>query len=305
MKAFTALMHREFIEHKGAFFLGPMLLLAVLFGLTILAFTVGRVDVHLSGALFTVAPLIIYEMGFFGLGFAWSLYLAVTLFFYCADGFAADKRNNAMLFWKSMPVTDFKILLSKLTAAVTILPGVVFGLALLSGVLLFGVAFATMSINGTASVGTLGAIVGIYGNVALTLFTALIAALLWYLPVMALVGAIAAAIGRWAIPIALLLPTLISTLEWVTLGGLHPFATNTWRFLQYRLAVPQTDYVDTWFAAAETATSGRLGVPRFDGVAASGEVLASLDWTQIGIGIVFALAAIYLASEYRRRVNDN
>ena len=216
MKAFTALVHREFIEHRGAFLTGPLIMLGILFGITILAFTVGRVDVHMSGALLTIVPLIIYEIGFFGLGFAWSLYLGVTLFFYCADGFSADKRNNSMLFWKSMPVTDFKVLLSKMTAALTILPGMVFAIALLSGVLLFGVAFVVMSINGTASVGALGAIVGIYGNVALTLFTALIVALLWYLPIMALVGAIAAAIGRWAIPIALLLPTLVSTLEWVT-----------------------------------------------------------------------------------------
>lgn len=307
MKAFIALVHREFIEHRGAFFIGPALLLAVLFAITILAFTVGRVDVHLSGALLTVVPLIVYEIGFFGLGFAWSLYLAVTLFFYCADGFAADKRNNSMLFWKSMPVSDFRILLSKMTAALTILPGVVFAIALLSAVLLFGVAFVTMSINGTASMAALGAITGIYFQVALALFVALVASLLWYLPFMALVGAIAAAVGRWAIPIALLLPTLISTLEWVTLGGLHPFATNTWRFLQYRLAPPQTPYADNWFGALENvdglASSGSIG--RFDGTAFASDLLVGLDWTQVGLGIVFAIAVIYIASEYRRRVNDN
>ena len=305
MKAFTALVHREFIEHRGAFLTGPLIMLGILFGITILAFTVGRVDVHMSGALLTIVPLIIYEIGFFGLGFAWSLYLGVTLFFYCADGFSADKRNNSMLFWKSMPVTDFKVLLSKMTAALTILPGMVFAIALLSGVLLFGVAFVVMSINGTASVGALGAIVGIYGNVALTLFTALIVALLWYVPIMALVGAIAAAIGRWAIPIALLLPTLVSTLEWVTLGGLHPFATNTWDFLQYRLALPTTAYADNWFVNVEQADSIGFDIARFDGVAAASDLFANLDWTQIGIGIVFAVAVIYIASEYRRRVNDN
>ena len=305
MKAFFALVHRELLEHRGAFLTGPLLLLAVLFGITILAFTVGRVDVHISGALFTVVPLIVYEVGFFGLGLAWFLYLAVTLFFYCADGFAADKRNNAMLFWKSMPVSDFKVLLSKMTAALTILPGLVFAIALLSGVLLFGVAFVTMSVNGTASAGALGDIVGIYGNLALTLFTALVVGLLWYLPFMALVGSVAAAVGRWAIPIALLLPALVSTLEWVTLGGLHPFATRTWDFLKYRLELPQTSYADNWFSAAEQADGAPLNLPRFDGVSASGQLLANLDWLQLGIGVVFALAAIYLASEYRRRVNDN
>ena len=305
MKAFTALVHREYLEHKGAFLIGPLLLLAVIFGLVILAFTVGRVDVHLSGAMLTVVPLIVYEMGFLGLGFGWSLYLAATLFFYCADGFAADKRNNAMLFWKSMPLSDFKVLLSKLTAAITLLPFTVFAVALLSGVLLFAVAFATMLINGTAGIAALGDIVGIYAQVALALFTMLVVGLAWYLPFMALVGAIATVVGRWAIPIALMLPTIISALEWVTLGGLHPFATRTWHFLQYRAAPPATIYADTWVESVGDKFDPNLGAAHFSGTAFASDLLSSLDWTQIGLGVVFALAVIYLASEYRRRVNDN
>jgi ABC-2 type transport system permease protein len=295
MKAFTALLHRELIEHRGAFLLGPLLLVALLFGATILAFTVGRVDARFSGALFTVAPLRVFEVGFLGFGLGWSLYMISVLFFYCADGFAADKRNNAMLFWKSMPVSDFKVLISKLTAGITILPGTIYGVALLSGLLLFGVAFVTMLINGTATLGTLGSIVGIYGQVALAILVVIACGLLWYLPVMALVGAIATAIGRWAIPVALLLPALLSTLEWVTLGGLHPFDTRTWRFVEYRGALPDTPYLETWF------TSERA----FSGVDFAADLIASMDWLQVGIGAVFAVVVIYLASEYRRRVNDN
>jgi ABC-2 type transport system permease protein len=295
MKAFTALLHRELIEHRGAFLLGPLLLVALLFGATILAFTVGRVDARFSGALFTVAPLRVFEVGFLGFGLGWSLYMISVLFFYCADGFAADKRNNAMLFWKSMPVSDFKVLMSKLTAGITILPGTIYGVALLSGLLLFSVAFVTMLINGTATLGTLGSIVGIYGQVALAILVVIACGLLWYLPVMALVGAIATAIGRWAIPVALLLPALLSTLEWVTLGGLHPFDTRTWRFVEYRGALPDTPYLETWF------TSERA----FSGVDFAADLIASMDWLQVGIGAVFAVVVIYLASEYRRRVNDN
>tara|TARA_R110002124_G_scaffold9547_15_gene48997 strand:+ start:12543 stop:13460 length:918 start_codon:yes stop_codon:yes gene_type:complete len=305
MKAFTALVHREFIEHRGAFFIGPLLLLGVIFALVILAFTVGRVDVHFSGAMLTVAPLRVYEVGFLGLGIGWALYLTATLFFYCADGFAADKRNNAMLFWKSMPVSDFKVLLSKLTAAVTLLPFTVFGIALLSGLILFTIAFVAMQINGTASAAVLGDIIGIYGQVGIALFTVLVSGLLWYLPFMAMVGAIATLVGRWAIPITLLLPTIISTLEWVTLGGLHPFATHVWRYLEFRAAVPRSAYSDAWFAALERSDGATVLAGRFDGLRFASGLLSSLDWTQVGIGLVFALAAVYAASEYRRRVNDN
>lgn len=295
MKAFTALVHRELIEHKGAFLLGPLLLVAVLFGATVLAFTVGRVDARFSGALFTVAPLRVYEVGFLAFGLGWSLYMISVLFFYCADGFAADKRNNAMLFWKSMPVSDFKVLMSKLTAGITVLPGTVYAVALLSGLLLYGVAYVTMLINGTASAATLGSIVMIYSHVALSILVVLVCGLLWYLPAMALVGAIATAIGRWAIPIAVLLPALVSTLEWVTFGGLHPFATRTWHFLEYRGALPDTPYVEQWLTSSES----------FNGIAFASDLIAGMDWLQVGIGAVFAVFVLYLASEYRRRVNDN
>ncbi|MHA6689495.1 hypothetical protein [Devosia sp. A449] len=295
MKAFIALIHRELIEHKGAFLIGPLLLVAVLFGATVLAFTVGRVDARFSGAIFTVAPLRVFEVGFLGFGLGWSLYLISVLFFYCADGFAADKRNNAMLFWKSMPVSDFKMLLAKLTAALTILPGTVYAVALLSGVLLFGVAYATMLINGTGTGATLASIVGIYGQVALAILSVLVCGLLWYLPAMALVGAMATAVGRWAIPISLLLPALLSTLEWVTLGGLHPFATHIWRFMEYRSALPDTPYLEHWITSDQS----------FSGVAFASDLIANMDWLQVGIGAVFAVVALYFASEYRRRSNDN
>jgi ABC-2 type transport system permease protein len=297
MKAFTALVRRELIEHKGAFLYGPLLLVVVMFGGTLLGFSGGRVDAKFSGALLTVAPLRIYELGFLGFGVAWSLYLMATLFFYAADGFAADRRNNAMLFWKSMPVGDFKVLLSKLVAALTILPGTVYAVALLSGLLLFGVAFATTLINGTGSFAALGSIAVVYGQVAMAILATIVVGLIWYLPYLALIGGLATAMGRWAIPVSLVLPAIVSMLEWVTLGGLHPFATRTWSYLSYRSSFPVVEdgYVDSWF----------VGTQPFSALLFTSELLGRVDWTQVGIGVLFALVAIYLGSEYRRRSNDN
>jgi ABC-2 type transport system permease protein len=296
MKSFFALIRREYIEHRGAFFWGPLILVAVGFAATLLAFTVGRVDVRFSGAMATVVPMQIYEFSFLGVGLGWGIYLFAVMLFYAADGFAADKRNNAMLFWKSMPVSDFQMLLSKLTAAVTILPGTVFAIAMLSGLLMYGVAYVSMMIYGTGSVSALGSIAQTYGHVALALLVSLGVALLWYLPYIALVGAVASWLGRWAIPIAALIPSLISVLEWVTLGGMHPFATKTWSYLEYRFNLPNSPYV-------ERLMNG--DVTRFDGVDFASTLLASVDWVQVVIGLVFSLAALFIASEFRRRSNDN
>src|SRR5690606_11587861 len=168
MRAFLALVRREFIEHRGAFFIAPLVLVAILFILTLLAFGVDRVDTRFSGQMVTILPIRVFEVGFAGFAMAWMVYMAFVLFCYCADGFAADKRNNAMLFWKSMPVSDLRILVSKLVAAMTILPFTIFMIALFSIVLLFGVAYVTTLISGIASVSLLGNIALVYAQMTLT-----------------------------------------------------------------------------------------------------------------------------------------
>ncbi len=296
MKAFFALVHREFIEHRGAFFLAPLVLVAIVFALTLLAFSVDRLDTRFSGQLLTVVPNWVFEAGFAGLAAAWLAYLGFVLFFYCADGFAADKRNNAMLFWKSMPVSDFKVLLSKLTAALTILPGSIFVIALVSILLMFGVAYVTTMIAGLGSATLLGSISVIYGQMALVFVVVMVCGLLWYLPYIALVGAMGSVVGRWAIPLALLLPTIVSALEWVTLGGAHPFDTHTYAYLEYRSQMPvSVTHLDRVWEGQE-AFNATLFITDF---------LQKFDWLQVGIGAVFAFAILYLAAEYRRRAPAN
>ncbi|KKB07933.1 hypothetical protein [Devosia chinhatensis] len=296
MKAFFALVHREYIEHRGAFLIAPLVLVALVFALTILAFSVNRLDTRFSGQMLTVVPNWVFEAGFAGLAVAWLAYLGFVMFFYCADGFAADKRDNAMLFWKSMPVSDFKVLMSKLAAALTVLPGSVFGVALISILLMFGVAYVTIMIAGLGTGALLGNIALIFGQMALVYLVVLVCALLWYLPYIALVGAMGSVVGRWAIPLTLLLPTLVSALEWVTLGGAHPFATRTSSFLEYRSQMPVSlDHLDRVFEGQEP----------FNATLFATDFLQKFDWTQVGIGAVFALVMIWLAAQYRRRAAAN
>ena len=296
MKAFAALVHRELIEHRGAFLMAPLILTAVMFVPLLVSFATGRVDGRFTGFLFTAAPLRVYEFGFAALGFGWCLYLIGVLFFYSADGFSADKRNNAMLFWKSMPVSDFKMLLAKLTATLTILPGMIYAIALLSALLLFAIAFVTSSFSGGGGLVMLGNVAMVYVQIAASLLLVLAAGLLWYLPFIGLVGAIATVVGRWAIPLSGLVPLLIAIVEWVVLGGISPAHTHTWDYLAYRGDFYVNEgYIEQWFTTEEP----------FSFTAFASDLLARTDWLQVGIGAVFAIVVIYLASEYRRRVNDN
>ena len=295
MKAFAALVHRELIEHRGAFVMAPLILVALMFVPTLVSFATGRVDGRFTGFLFTAAPMRIYEYGFLAFAMAWCLYLIGVLFFYCADGFSADKRNNAMLFWKSMPVSDLKMLLAKLTATLTILPGMIYAVALLSALLLFAIAFVASSFTGGGGLIMLGNVGLVYAQIAASFLLVLVLGLLWYLPFTALVGAMATVVGRWAIPLSGLVPLLVAVVEWVTLGGISPVHTHTWKYLSFRSDFQVSQgYIENWFTTDAP----------FSFTAFATDLLARTDWLQIGIGAAFAIVAIYLASEYRRRVND-
>jgi ABC-2 type transport system permease protein len=299
MKAFLALVHREFIEHRGAFFIAPMILVGLVLVLTVLAFSVGRIDTRFTGDMLSVLPASVLFIMAVILGLSWGLYLFVTLFFYCADGFSADKRNNAMLFWKSMPVSDFRVLLSKLVAAITILPGAVFGIVLLSMALMLVIAQVTMMFSGLSVIFNTLDLWTVFWNVALIEAVQLVTALLWYLPFMALVGAMGTVVGRWAIPGTILLPVILSMLEWVTFGGRDPLATSVSEYIGYRLAMPETALARSW-------TEGDFGAININsGIEYARQLITVVDWLQVGIGAVFAVAVIYLASEYRRRASAN
>ena len=169
-------------------------------------------------------------------------------------------------------------------------------MALLSSLLLFPIAYVGSMLTGGGGLVMLGNIAMIYLQVALALLLVLVIGLLWYLPFTAMVGAMATVVGRWAIPLSLLLPGLVAVAEWVVLGGFSPVHTRTWRYLSYRADFQVSQgYLENWFTN-ETP---------FSVSAFASDLIARTDWVQVGLGAVFAIVVVYLASQYRRRVNDN
>jgi len=161
---------------------------------------------------------------------------------------------------------------------------------------LYVVGFITASLVGLGTPDLIGTIASTFAQMTLVFMVVLALGLLWYMPYMAAVGAMGSVVGRWAIPLTLLLPSILSALEWVTLGGAHPFDTATSRYLTYRSQMPiSTDYLDRLFEGQVAFDSGLFVT----------DLLQKFDWLQVGIGITFGLGMIYLASEYRRRSSAN
>lgn len=291
MSSMTALIRREYLEHRGAFLYAPVVLLAI-FTLAI-ASALGFNKLRLPVEVGVPSALKFYEVGFAFLAALWFLYLMVALFFYFADAFSADRRNNAMFFWKSMPISDFQVLSSKMLAGMTIFPAMIFLAVLATGVVLYFqtmlaiVVMPRLAVPGVLDVVWSSLQIGLFALVYLAL------ALLWYAPFFAWVGALSTVFRRWSIPLAFLIPGLIGLMENLFFADVGPKAGYFLNFLRQR-----ADFgLDRGDIQAAFLRAGPVDVASL--IAA---FLADIDWPQLAGGLIFAALAVYAASEYRRRV---
>ena len=147
IKSWRALLVREYLEHRMAFLYFPLGILGLLALSAASGFAVNRahfiqnVDIGRTWKLFELGYLIVIAL--------WIAYLGIALFFYFGDAFSADRRNNAMLFWKSMPIGDLKMVVSKFLAGVTMFPLIVFVIAMASGILVYvALLAASVAVSG-------------------------------------------------------------------------------------------------------------------------------------------------------------
>lgn len=290
MTALIALIKRELIEHRTAFVIAPAVLLSVVTIVMFLGMFFGSPSFSdISVELSSSSSSRLYEAAV-GIGFiAWSVYLLISLAFYFADSFSADRKNNAMLFWKSMPQSDLKILTSKALAGATIFPAIIFGFGLITGILLYLLSFRISALLPFSVTPDLATAVAGYVQVSLVAVVYVVLTLLWYAPLLAWVAGLSTHFGGWSIPLAIVIPATISLLETSLLfGGDGPIGN----YFGYRLQGILNE--DLFGNDAEIGLTNSA----FDLVPL---MLSSVDWLQLILGLIFTAGVVYLASEYRRR----
>lgn len=297
MKSLTALIKREYLEHRGAFVYAPAVILVILAVILFAGAGLGRFNppnVEHTGSIGIVSGAKGFEFGFLGLSAMWMFYLLVTLFFYFADAFSADSRNNAMLFWKSMPQSDFKILASKMLAGFTIFPALILGALILSSVIVFIAIVAMLGTVPGLVASDPAAFLASAANVLSFDVGYLVLALLWYAPFFAWVGLLSTLFRRWSIPLAFLIPGLVGLAENLLFRNIFsaPDAGFVLSFLRQRMSFALN---------REDIMAALISERTFDTVGLYGRLLGQIDWAQLvgGVGVAFVL--VYLASEYRRR----
>ena len=279
-RPFLTLVRRELWEH-GSLIWAPLAMALMIIVVSLVSGMVkGSIDIDLGEdrplpELFGDAEKQrgIFTLVMAGLVLPQLLVGFVVVFFYLLDSLFTERRDRSILFWKSLPVSDAKTVLSKLFVALVAVPLWSWALSLVVGLVVFGVVAAQVSGTPAAGLGTWHG--GTWLTVQASLLGKLAIGVLWYLPV-----------AGWLL--------LVSVL-----AKRAPFLWATLPFLVLSLAER---------IALGTNVMGALVAQRLFGfreeVALMSEfpLLASPD---LWIGVAVGAALVYAAIRVRRRSDDS
>ncbi|WP_372014272.1 ABC transporter permease [Pseudoxanthomonas sp. 10H] len=157
---FKWLLQREYWENRGGFFWAPLITGAIIVGLNLILAVIGSIaarrSMGSSGFVFDDADPheVGQALGAMGDGMLLAgvllacVVLAFVVFFYALGSLYDDRRDRSVLFWKSLPVSDSQMVLSKAAWALVLAPLWAIGVGLLIGVALWVISALTITVNG-------------------------------------------------------------------------------------------------------------------------------------------------------------
>jgi len=294
MRSFLALIKREYLEHRFAYVIAPAVLV-VRIALASLCIWLA-VPPNIETELPVNSARKLYDVGYAAAMNGWWIYALASLFFYYADSFHGDTRNNAMLFWKSMPQSDLKISASKLMTGLTVFPAAIFLAAMVTGLVLILPASVAAGAFGFSTPLDPGDALASFANLSAIGLVYFVLGLIWYAPFFAWVGLLSTIFGRWSIPLAFLVPVVLVIVELLVIRPAGaPDGSYLLSFLQYR-----AQYGFGGPDGYNLELTILLAMP-IDAVSVVGAMLANYDWISAAGGAAVAALLVALSAEYRRR----
>jgi ABC-2 type transport system permease protein len=282
MNISTWLIRREFWENRAIWMIpaifGALLILGALFGQVSLPRLTTQEQMHEAAAAYQVI-----------VGAMFYVVMSVYATWYLLDCLYADRRDRSILFWKSLPISDTKTVLSKLIVAMVLIPLVYFAAADATAL----ISAFILSIRARASIGSALWQPDVWWQIQVLWVYCIVTTALWYLPIagwLMLVSAWAKrAVMLWAI-----LPPLVAYILERAIFGTHVIG----RVLAVRLA--GLPYV-AFNGAKHVWTEGK-GVVDNEGVPVtvwhlinpSGFFTSAETWIGAAVGIALIVGAIQL-----------
>jgi ABC-2 type transport system permease protein len=313
---FKLLLRREFWENKGGFFWAPIVtgIIASVFATIGMIVATIYIQKAKSNGDFTDHFKLDDVDGFKALGafgdgvlangiFLSALVMIFVVFFYALGSLYDERRDRSVLFWKSLPISDVEVVLSKAAWALVLAPVMGLVLGVFIGLAMWLIAAAGMALNGIpgmSSFFTESHAFRIVGQI----FSVLPVYIMWSVPTIGWLMLCSAWSRRfpflWAVLVPLLGCAMLSMTGLifnVITGADFPHG-DIWYVVALRglgSLIPGLWYVSA--VDAESVLKGTEGVsPQLD---------LSSTWAAFGtmdmwIGIAAGVAMIFLAIRLRR-----
>ncbi|MDH3439666.1 MAG: hypothetical protein OEM63_02855 [Gammaproteobacteria bacterium] len=131
MRTQLALLQRELWEHRSVFVVPVVVAVITLLTSWTGQVTIGEIehlDMGIVGASNMPENVRAAALSFTMVGLSVSFIIAMWILtiFYALDALYAERKDRSILFWRSIPVTDFETVLSKLLTALLVIPLVTF-----------------------------------------------------------------------------------------------------------------------------------------------------------------------------------
>ncbi len=306
MKYWITLVRREFWEHR-ALWMAPLIVAASLIALTSLSGGVhiaadARVEVDGQSIDFVKAITPeradkVFGVLVAGLYVPQLIVVLVGLFFYLLDALYSERKDRSILFWKSLPVSDWHTVATKALVALLVVPLGVWAISVLTSLATIGVL--TGKLAGTSFAPLVQWNTGVWLAVQGAMLAGTLVAALWYAPIAAALLLISAWARRNVFLWAVLPPVALILLEETAFNTQHVLS-----FLRYRLG----GFFDAMGMTVDASGRTMGGTDRE--FARLGEVYSRLDTTpllgniDLWLGVAAAVLMLWAAVQVRRRRDD-
>jgi ABC-2 type transport system permease protein len=276
------LIRREFWENRAIWMIpaifGALLIVAALFGHVPIPALTSRAEIRDTGGIFLIA---------FGLTFY--LVMAVYAAWYLMECLYADRRDRSILFWKSLPISDVRTVMSKLAIAFVAIPLVYFVAADVTSL----IAAFILSVRARQSLGSALWQPDLWLQIQVLWIYTIVTSAVWYLPVAGYLLAVSAWAKRAVILWTILPPLALNLIERVFFGTNvigRELAKRLLGMAPVAFYAPQEMFSHDSIKA--TAGDGPASVWQF--INPSGFFANPQTWIGVAVGVALIILAIQL-----------